>query len=175
MPQFLGIQLTGQQQDIAGWIVEQPSGRTRVIKFKIIGLYRIAPTKKSITQAARYHDYGWLIDDYGEYVEEIYWDNHEDLGLLEAQIRGAFAPRELLALIAQDDQAPYMEFYLDSTGSRLLSPAEAIETEDRRVCFFLHFIDLAKPLRVGKEEIGLPPWSPLPKRLQPFAHYLPVG
>jgi len=143
-------------------------------EFKIIGLYRVVPTKESITQAARYHEYNWLIDEHGEYVDEIYWDNHENLGLLEAQICGSFAPGELLAVISQDDQAPYMEFYLDSTGSRLLSEDDAIETEDRRVCFFLHFVGPAIPLRVDQSELKLPPWSELPERLKPFTHYLPV-
>ncbi len=144
-------------------------------EFKIVGLYRVVPTKESITQAARYHDYNWLIDENGEYVDEIYSDNHENLGLLEVQIGGSFAPSDLLATISQGDQAPYMEFYLDSTGTRPLSEDDAIETEDRRICFFLHFVEPAIPLRVDQAELKLLPWSELPERLKPFTHYLPVG
>jgi hypothetical protein len=115
-----------------------------------------------------------LIDEHGEYVDEIHWENHESLGLLEEQIGGAFAPSELLAVMSHGDQAPYMEFYLDSIGSQLLSEDNAIEIEDRRVCFFLHFVDPAIPLRVNQVELKLPPWSELPERLKPFTHYLPV-
>jgi hypothetical protein len=145
-----------------------------VAEFKIIGMYRITPTRKSILHAARYHGYNWLIDEHGEYVDEIHWGNLEDLGLLEAQILGPFAPSELLADTSHGDQAPYMEFYLDSRGSQPLSEDDAIEMKDRRVCFFLHFVDPAMPLRVSLGELKLPPWSELPERLKPFTHYLPV-
>ena len=142
---------------------------------KILGLYRITPTKESIIKAARYHKYdGWLLDDHGEYVDEVYWDNFENLGLLEIQIHGDFKPGDLLADISHEDQVPYLEFYLDSAGSQLLSENGAINTESRHVCFFLHFVDPAKSLCIAKENFSLPHWSELPKRLEPFTHYLPV-
>ena len=143
-------------------------------EYKIFGLYKIIPTKESILRAASYHEYHWLIGEHGEYVDEIYWGNHENLGLFEMQVSGFVDPPELLNSILLSDQAPYMEFYLDPTGSQLITEDDAIESEDRRICFFLHFIDLQKPIKIDQEEVDLPPWSELPERLEPFAHYLPV-
>ncbi|MEW5870365.1 MAG: hypothetical protein AB1894_13910 [Chloroflexota bacterium] len=141
---------------------------------KIIGLYRIVPTMESILRAVQYYDYDWLLDEDGEYEDEIYWENHENLGLLEVQVRGAFSPDELMASISLGDQAPYMEFYLNASGSSLLSDEAINESQDCRACFFLHFVDPAKPLEVARERIALPAWSELPARLEPFAHYLPL-
>jgi hypothetical protein len=42
-----------------------------------------------------------------------------------------------------------MDFYLDASGTRLFSEQEAVEEDGRRLCFFLHFVDTSKPLRIG--------------------------
>ena len=140
---------------------------------QIVGVYRIAPTYESILEAARYHGYHWLINQEGKYTDEIYWDSLENLALVEVQIQGRFSPDDWL-LVSQNDQAPYMEFYLDDTGTRLLSEKEAIGAGVGRACFFLHFIDTTRSLKVGEGELALPPVSELPERLRPFTHYLPV-
>ena len=138
--------------------------------YNIIGLYSIIPTEETIVEAVRFHKYKWLLND----TDEIYWDNHEDLTLVEIQISGKFSTK-VLDSISQNDQAPYLEYYLDPTGTSLLSEKEAVEFDNRRLCFFIHFTDTNQPLQIDDTNLELPSISALPKRLQPFTHYIPVG
>ncbi len=142
-------------------------------QYKLIGVYRISPTLESISAAARYHNHAWLLDDDGRFTEPIVWENLTNLGLLELQAFGEFSPIEL-AYISQNDQSPYLEFYLDASGTALLAEADAITTGDRRVCFFLHFVDTSTPLLLQAQTIELGPMTELPARLVPYAHYVPV-
>jgi hypothetical protein len=141
--------------------------------FRFVGVYRIIPTRTSIITAARYHNYDWLINNHGEFAEDIQWGKFKNLGLLEFQVFGKYSGNDLIN-ISQNDQSPYMEFYLDSTGTQSIGEKDAIAIEGRRVCFFLHFVDPSKPLQIGDQRIELPEMSDLPERLTPFAHYVPV-
>jgi hypothetical protein len=140
---------------------------------QVIGVYRITPTYESILEAVRYHECHWLIDQDGKYTDQIYWDNCENLALVEVQIQGRFSPDDWL-LVSQNDQAPYMEFYLDDTGTQPLSEKDALGACFCRACFFLHFVDTTRSLKFGEDKLSLPPMSALPERLRPFTHYLPV-
>ncbi len=128
---------------------------------------------RSIVKAARYHQCGNLLDEQANYTDPIYWRNFENLALVELHIRGESSGEEI-DTIDQNDQVPYMEFYLDWTGTRLLSRDDATLTRDYRLCFFLHFVDVAGLLAVGSDLLTMPSMSPLPQRLEPFTHYLPV-
>jgi hypothetical protein len=146
--------------------------------FKIIGVYRVIPTMASIQAAVRFHNYSWLSDEDGRYCDEIYWDKFENLALIEMQISGEF-PTGLIDSISlgersEFNQVPYLEFYLDQSGIRLISDEEAVLTEERRLCFYLHFTDTSQPLQIGPCQVDLPELTELPKRLEPFIHYLPV-
>ena len=147
--------------------------------FKIIGVYRIKPTIESIVEAARFHEYHWLLEEDGTYCDEIYWDKFENLALIEMQVIGEL-PDGLLNSIwlgerSIDGQVPYLEFYLDESGTQIIPEAQAATTENRRVCFYLHFIDTSQPLNIGPCQVDLPEMTELPQRLAPFAHYLPVN
>jgi len=74
--------------------------------YQIIGLYPIVPSIESIKEAARFHGYDWLFDEQGNYADTLYWENHENLSLLEMQISGVFTSKELLVQISHGDQAP---------------------------------------------------------------------
>jgi len=141
---------------------------------KIVGVYKIIPTDESIINAARYHDYDWLLDEGGNYADEIDWNGHENLGLVELQIIGDISPSDLFNSISHEDRAPYMEFWIDREGKHLIPEEETDTTEGRRACFFLHFVDHKKPLLVAGKDLKLPAWSALPERLTPFIHYVPV-
>lgn len=146
--------------------------------FEIIGVYKVVPTVESIVQAVKFHKYKWLLDDNGEFTDEIYWGNFENLCLLEMKVQGDYLP-ELLTNISQRssedvEQAPYLEYYLDSSGTKLLSEEETRSTDDRRVCFFLHFTDTNLPIYIHEISIELPQISDLPKRLEPFTHFIPA-
>lgn len=148
--------------------------------FKIIGVYKITPTVESIIRAVKFQKYDWCLNDKGEYADKIYWENFEDLGLIELQVSGDFTPN-LLQEISQrhsediegNEQAPYLEYYLESSGKNLLSEEEAISTDNRRVCFFLHFTDTSLPLKVGEILMKLPSISDLPERLVEFTNFVP--
>ncbi len=142
-------------------------------QYKLVGVYRIQPTLESISAAASYHKHTWLLDDDGRFTEPIIWEHLTNLGLVELQAFGEFSPVEL-AYITQNGQSPYLEFYLDPVGTALLSEAEAVTTADRRVCFFLHFVDTSAALLLQAQTLTLPPMSELPARLAPYAHYVPV-
>jgi hypothetical protein len=148
--------------------------------FEIIGVYKVIPTAESIIRAVTFHKYDWLLDNTGEFVDEVYWEDFENLCLIELQVSGEFKPNLLLAIsqrrstdVAGSEQVPYLEYYLDSLGKNLLSEQEAIFTDKRRVCFFLHFTDINLPLRVGETLIELPSISELPERLIQFTNYVP--
>lgn len=143
-------------------------------EINVLGVYRVLPTEESITEAARYHDYDWLLDEDQKYTDEIDWSNHDNLGLVELQVFGDISPADLFNSISQEDQVPYMEFWTDSGGCSLISEEESVTTEGRRACFFLHFVDHTKPLIVSEKQLKLPSWSALPERLTPYTHYLPV-
>jgi hypothetical protein len=142
-------------------------------EYTLIGTYSISLSKESIEQAIRYHGYDWLLNESGEYGGTFSEDDFANLVLIEMQANGYFAPSDLSG-IAQEDQAPYMEFYCDATGTQLLSEVEGVQEEQRRICFFLHFADTAKPLTVGNINLKLPGPAPLPDRLRPYTHYIPV-
>jgi hypothetical protein len=149
--------------------------------FCIIGVYKITPNVDSIVQAVKFHKYEWLLDEKGRYTDTLDWENFENLSLIELQVLGDFHP-SLLQVISQRlsgdvdvrEQSPYLEYYLDASGTRLLSEEEANSTADRRVCFFLHFTDTNLPLRVSETLIELPSLAELPERLLEFAHYVPA-
>lgn len=142
-------------------------------KFNLIGLYQIAPTLESLVVAAKFHRYDWLVTSSDEFKDEIRWDEFINLGLFEFQVYGEYLPTDL-SNIHQDDQSPYLEFHLDPAGVLDINDGDAIKTDGRRVCFFLHFIDISMPLLVGEQKIKLPIMSKLPDRLIPFTHYVPV-
>ncbi len=148
--------------------------------FDIIGVYKVIPTAESIIQAVTFHKYDWLLDDEGEFVDEVYWENFENLCLIELQVSGELKTNLLQAIsqkrskdVEGNEQVPYLEYYLDSFGKNLLSEQEAISIDNRRVCFFLHFTDTNQPLRVGETLIELPSISELPERLVQFTNYVP--
>lgn len=141
--------------------------------FNLIGVYRVMPTPESIISDVKYYGFDWLLDERGQFRDEIHWNNFEELGLLEIQIFGNFSP-EIVSHISQNEQAPYMEFYLDPAGILRISEDEAIRTDGRRLCFFLQFIDSSEQLLIEDEVIVLGKMSDLPARLAGYAHYVPV-
>ena len=148
--------------------------------FEIIGVYKVIPTAESITKAIKFHKYDWLLRGKGEFTDEVFRENFENLCLIELRVSGEFRT-SLLQTISQrrskdtdgNEQVPYLEYYLDSVGKNLLSEQEAIFTDNRRVCFFLHFTDTKLPLRVGETLIELPSITELPERLVQFTNYVP--
>ena len=141
--------------------------------FKIIGVYRINPTEESIVQTAHYQEFNWLVDKNGQFSDEIYWDDLENLSLIEIQMIGQGC-LDFIDDISHGDQAPYLEYYLDSAGINLLPKNQVNQVKDCRLCFFLHFTDIQRPLVVAGESVPMPSWSSLPERLMPFTHYVPV-
>jgi hypothetical protein len=147
---------------------------------EIVGVYKIVPTMESILEAVKFHKYHWLLDENGKYTDEIYWHVFENMCLIELQIKGCFEPDIFMVIkqiqpgIAKESQqSPYMEFYLDSPGEKLISEQEAEKLEDRRICFFLHFVDPNRPLSIGEFPLSMPPITALPDRLIPYTHYVP--
>ena len=148
--------------------------------FQIIGVYKITPTVESITQAAKFHKYEWLLDEKRKFTDTLDLQDFVNLSLIEMQVSGDFNPG-LLQTISQtyaddingSEQVPYLEYYLDASGKKLLSDEEAISTDYRRVCFFLHFTDTELPLMVSETLIELPSMAELPERLIEFTHYVP--
>ncbi len=127
---------------------------------------------ESMSAAAKYYGYDWLMDSQGRFQEAVESNTFENLALLEFQVMGAFSPRELEG-ISQGEQAPYLEAFLDVSGTKRLSEKEAIQTDGRRVCFFLHFLDIHQPIWVGHHGIELQAMSELPERLLGLVPYLP--
>ena len=92
---------------------------------------------------------------------------------------GEYSENELLRLTHGPlDQAPYLEFYLDETGTEKIAYEKAVSMEVRRISFFLHSVDVSQPLNIkqGKkvvQTLSLPQITKLPERLMPFCFYIP--
>lgn len=142
-------------------------------QIRVIGMYRIEPTVNSLVEAAKYHQYEWLLDEVGRYAEVIDWEALVDLALVELLVTGEIT-EDLVNSVDQGGQGAYMEFYLNEEGTALLSEDDAFDVESRRVCFFLHEADSDLPLEIEGEEYLPPVITRLPERLIPFAHYLPA-
>lgn len=142
--------------------------------YKIIGIYKIKPSIETIKKAINYHGYDFLLNENGEYEDYVNWDDLKDLYLVELGITGQFSGSAELGNITHQDQAPYMEFFLDESGNELVTEEQAVQASQRRACFFLHYVKLNKPLEINKQKYQFPGVTPLPDRLVPFTHYLPV-
>jgi hypothetical protein len=145
----------------------------RKSSYRLVGVYRIIPSEASFVNAARYHECDDLLDDKGRFTGEVDWGNYQNLALLEFQVSGSFTMNDLMK-ISQGDQAPYLEFYLDPRGEKCVDENQAIRRNGRRVCFFMHFLDITRPLTIDGQEVKLTAMQALPDRLIPFTHYLPV-
>ena len=106
-------------------------------KVELIGVYPIHVTQDSINEAIKYHLFDWMADDQWNYTLPIHWDAFENLVLVELQLSGKLT-KESLNGIYHKFEVPYMPFYLSSDGSELLDETQAIKTNNRRFCFFLH-------------------------------------
>lgn len=141
--------------------------------YRLIDLYKFTPSMLSLSVAAHYLQYTWLLNSNNQFVGDIDWALFKNLGLIEFRVSGDYSPKELLN-ISHNDQYPYLEFYLNESGTASIGINDLTTNKEFRVCFFLHFIDISKPLRIDVMEIPLPPMSDMPIRLAPFAHYVPV-
>lgn len=69
-------------------------------------------------------------------------------------------------------QVPWMEVILDRTGTRIVADSETISSNanllrgNLRVAFFMHYLDITRPLMSQFGQIPLPEPSPKPKRLR---------
>lgn len=152
---------------------ESSSPRLTAYPYRLIGVYKIRPTRASVNEAIHYHKQDFLLNEQGEFKERLRRADLEGLVLVETQVMGYFVPDDLDAM-SQGDQVPYLEYFLDASGRKILTVKEASETVNPRVCFFLHFADINQPLKMGSQYLTLTPFKRLPKRLKPFTHYLPV-
>jgi hypothetical protein len=160
---------------------------SKMATFHIIGLFKVDISRESLALAAQHYEWAddWLTDT-GDLTDEIWnWyigERSEEMmtiALVEAQIKGNFSKDELLNMAhGESDQAPYLEFYLNGAGTEIISYEAAVKAEDRRICFFLHFVHPLEPIRImqGKkivEKLVLPNLTTPPERLRPHIHYLP--
>ena len=140
--------------------------------YQIVGVYTIKPTEESILAAVEYHEMDFLLDEAGRYTDPIRWVDLENLALVELQTTGIFSTDDLYDA-QHGEEAAYMEYYLESTGTTLIPEEEAEQVFNPRVCFFLHHLDLKQPLQFGRQRLKLPAPGDLPERLLPFTHYIP--
>ena len=59
-----------------------------MIIIKIVGVYQIHPTIESIVRASEYHQYSWLVNKHGQLADDIFWDNFQNLSLVELKVQG---------------------------------------------------------------------------------------
>ncbi len=155
--------------------------------YKIIGTYKIEISCQSLALAVQH--YGWADDwltESGGLKEEIWlWymneraEEKDTIALVEANITGEYSENELLGVTHGPlEQAPYLEFYLDETGTEKIPYEKAVAITSRRICFFLHFVDVSQPviIKQGKkivQSLQLLPIEELPERIKPHCFYIP--
>lgn len=167
------IELPANEDNDAKLITQDNQSKLTQSSYQIVGAYKIVPTMASILEAIRFHQYDSILDEQGRFSDKIYRGNFRDLVLIETQVLGYFTISDL-ELISQNDQVPYMEFFLDESGQLLLSDEEVIKARNPRVCFFLHFVEQKQPITFGIQPLEIPQVNSLPERLQSFTHYIPV-
>ena len=72
------------------------------------------------------------------------------------------------------DQAAYMERYL-SPDRLIVLDRKPPEVEPLHLVFYLHFVDLDRPLRTSYGDRVIPALSPMPSHLLMNAGYDPIG
>ena len=76
-------------------------------------------------------------------------------------------------------QVAYDEKVLDWAGTAILADAFDLELDseiwsgDVRLCFFLHYVDLSRPLQTPFGTVALPEPMPRPDRLGPVEYWPP--
>ena len=70
-------------------------------------------------------------------------------------------------------QAPYDEHYLNESGTQIIGDFSKIPsgTSFTRLAFFIHFVDLKKPLSSQFGILTFPAESPMPKRLKNIINF----
>jgi len=170
-----------------GWIDKAFQAKKLMANYKIKGTYKVEISRQSLALAVQY--YGWADDwltETGELKEEIWlWymndraEEKDTIALIEAHIMGAYSDNELNGFRhGPTEQAPYLEFYLDETGTEKLSYEKAVAKISRRFCFFLHFVDISQPILItqGKkivQSLQLLAIEELPERIKSLCFYIP--
>lgn len=73
------------------------------------------------------------------------------------------------------DQAAYDETYLSADGGEAIEAGlDVPDIEPLRLCFFLHFVDVALPLMTSYGQVTLPAIRPMSDRLRKLVPYEPV-
>jgi hypothetical protein len=73
------------------------------------------------------------------------------------------------------EQAAYMETYLSSDGTSVISEYDRPSGDFLRVAFFLHDFNATKPLKTSYGEFNVRQPVPIPERLNKIVRYEPVG
>ncbi|XHC26221.1 hypothetical protein ABWH91_02400 [Phycisphaerales bacterium ac7] len=151
---------------------------------KIVGVYPIEFSDEWLQKywISIYEEDGYYDDMSDEeraediaYDAEIFRDNMEALHVIEIEADRPIT-RSDIDLFTQDaekgmmSQVPYMEVWLDDAGQPIESD-RLQPKETNRVAFYLHFVELDKPLYGAWGRMALPAPSDLPERLQQFIEY----
>ena len=161
---------------------------------ELVGAYRMKPTRKQMGQAALFFGYDYLVTKAGLIrANEVSQHDLQDLALIELAVSGEVSVRDFICRTFNSEQVAYLEFFLSEDGeellyhptrddslSRLPSMKSAFESvvnmiEPRRICFFLHFVSPGTSIRHRGTNLTVAEMLDLPSRLEPFAHYIPVG
>ena len=144
----------------------------------ILGVHPVRITKSSLRQA-------WIaengdasgIADLLKLPDQEFEARHRGLHLIEVLI-DATHPVDFEEFAQptptgprSDWQAPYDEQYLDASGQTLLD--EPLDDAPTRAVFFLHFLDLNRPLLTPAGPRDLPAPTRLPDRLHRLVSYSP--
>ena len=150
--------------------MSQPSQKP--IEFEITGLYPLEMTAHELRRKMSQNP------DYTTYTFDFALSQFRYLYLIEVKVSNAGAICSFINEISQktgNEQAPYDESYFDESGSRKIDEPDENSTTPCRLCFYLHFVDLAVPLEIAGKSVPLPTPSSMPKRLAEVLEYEPVN
>jgi hypothetical protein len=137
---------------------------------EIVGLYPVTITPEALQDKIdRNPGYTSLSFDY---LLSLF----ESLYLFELTVSEAGKIQSFINHITQEtgeDQAPYLEAYLDDKGTRQIDQPDEAAGYPCRLCFYLHFVDLGVPLDVAGRHLPLPEPVTMPKRLSALLDYTP--
>lgn len=173
---------------------QTPATETDSAEIRLVGAYRVAPTRKQMGDAALFFGEDHLVTKAGLIrAKEVSQHDLEDLVLIELEVSGPFSVDDVSCHVRNSEQSPYLEFYMSADGKELLyhpnrddflDPSPSLKatfdevlnmTETRRICFFLHFVTVGATIRCKEAFLKVDGILEQPGRLDPYAHYLPVG
>ena len=146
---------------------------------KVLGIHPVQISKETLLENARL-EFGnrFNLDDILTLDDGAFRDRFSNVYLVEVlieQLDSNFDPgtftQEQAGAPRDNWQVPYDEKFLDADGMSKQSPQSGLSST--RLAFFMHDLNLSRPLQTQYGPVSLPQPTPMPVRLSSLFRYFP--